>query len=510
MFLPFILILLFRNQWAELISHVINWWSGLPGVRRAASDHGRRPLGPLRPGRRAPPGRLPPAVPGSVPRAGRIRTTAPGRSSAASTPTCSTSASRHYLRVRRRDPPAALRARSHRVPGAHRVRPVAALVVARRPGQLAGGRPGCSPRPPPSAPSAWSAASGHRRCGGSRPRRPCSSTPPSTGTSSGSSSWWPPWSGSPRGDMAGVGWRPPSASASSSSRWRWSPWPWPPSVRGGGARARLRPGRGHLGRCRGRGRDRGGPGRGARSSLARWLTPFAVVCAVVFLPFLVVAPSNTWWFVRFNDLRLQKDSVWGLLGRWASVVGVSNAHVKSVSLVVVVVAMAYAAWARLVPATGTPGPRCGPGHRLGRHRLDGGQQDLEPAVRAVGLRRRRRCPPCRPGSASPSARSSFYDWWFEFSLRLPIAAARLPGSGRRAPSSSASSSSRPWPGGRRGSSGASWPTPVDVRLDRDGRTRPPRELRRRRRRRAPSRRTRRGQAPMVGTGRWPGSAPIPA
>ncbi len=29
MFLPFILILFFRNQWGELISHVINWWSGL-------------------------------------------------------------------------------------------------------------------------------------------------------------------------------------------------------------------------------------------------------------------------------------------------------------------------------------------------------------------------------------------------------------------------------------------------------------------------------------------------
>ena len=31
MFLPFILILLFRNQWSELIGHVINWWSGLLG-----------------------------------------------------------------------------------------------------------------------------------------------------------------------------------------------------------------------------------------------------------------------------------------------------------------------------------------------------------------------------------------------------------------------------------------------------------------------------------------------
>jgi Zn-dependent protease len=29
MFLPFILILLFRNQWSDLINHVINWWSGL-------------------------------------------------------------------------------------------------------------------------------------------------------------------------------------------------------------------------------------------------------------------------------------------------------------------------------------------------------------------------------------------------------------------------------------------------------------------------------------------------
>ncbi|MGO8872046.1 MAG: site-2 protease family protein [Acidimicrobiales bacterium] len=29
MFLPFILILLFRNQWSELIGHVVSWWSGL-------------------------------------------------------------------------------------------------------------------------------------------------------------------------------------------------------------------------------------------------------------------------------------------------------------------------------------------------------------------------------------------------------------------------------------------------------------------------------------------------
>ena len=31
MFLPLILILLFRNQWSELITHIISWWAGLLG-----------------------------------------------------------------------------------------------------------------------------------------------------------------------------------------------------------------------------------------------------------------------------------------------------------------------------------------------------------------------------------------------------------------------------------------------------------------------------------------------
>jgi Zn-dependent protease len=31
MFLPLILILLFRNQWSELIGHIINWWAGRLG-----------------------------------------------------------------------------------------------------------------------------------------------------------------------------------------------------------------------------------------------------------------------------------------------------------------------------------------------------------------------------------------------------------------------------------------------------------------------------------------------
>jgi Zn-dependent protease len=29
MFLPFVLILLFRNEWSQLLGHVINWWAGL-------------------------------------------------------------------------------------------------------------------------------------------------------------------------------------------------------------------------------------------------------------------------------------------------------------------------------------------------------------------------------------------------------------------------------------------------------------------------------------------------
>jgi hypothetical protein len=29
MFLPFVLFLVFHNQWAQLLDHVISWWSGL-------------------------------------------------------------------------------------------------------------------------------------------------------------------------------------------------------------------------------------------------------------------------------------------------------------------------------------------------------------------------------------------------------------------------------------------------------------------------------------------------
>ena len=43
MFLPFVLILLFRNEWQQLIGHVVNWWSSFLGVSDASAiPSGRR------------------------------------------------------------------------------------------------------------------------------------------------------------------------------------------------------------------------------------------------------------------------------------------------------------------------------------------------------------------------------------------------------------------------------------------------------------------------------------
>jgi hypothetical protein len=96
------------------------------------------------------------------------------------------------------------------------------------------------------------------------------------------------------------------------------------------------------------GPDRSGPEAGGdpedRSALGRWLVPFAVVGVVVWVPFLWLARSDTLWFFRFNNLRPQKDSLWGMLAqvfgrRWSSI------HlINTVSLLVVVAAVAYGAW----------------------------------------------------------------------------------------------------------------------------------------------------------------------
>jgi hypothetical protein len=159
------------------------------------------------------------------------------------------------------------------------------------------------------------------------------------------------------------------------------------------------------------------PSEGGRS-LGRWLAPFAVVCGVVFLPFLAVAPSNTWWFVRFNDVRLQKDSVWGLLGNWLSTSVVSNPRVNTASLVVVVAAMAFAAWSvwRL------PADHQARGVALATavvvivwmavNKIWNPQYVLWvfAAGAFAGL-------PAWFGVALGAF--SVYDWWFEFSLRLP-------------------------------------------------------------------------------------------
>jgi hypothetical protein len=96
----------------------------------------------------------------------------------------------------------------------------------------------------------------------------------------------------------------------------------------------------------GEGRDPGvdgdvnvpGPGR----NLVRWLVPFTVISVVVAVPFLVLAPSNTLWFVRFNSIRPQKDSIWEVKFLADSAVG--NHIINTASLLVVVAAMAYGAW----------------------------------------------------------------------------------------------------------------------------------------------------------------------
>jgi hypothetical protein len=92
---------------------------------------------------------------------------------------------------------------------------------------------------------------------------------------------------------------------------------------------------------------RAAPGdrRAAASAGWRWALPFAGILAVVFVPFLAVASSNTLWFVRYNSIRPEKDSLWGML---AKVLGpwIARSHfVNTASFVVVVVALLGASWA---------------------------------------------------------------------------------------------------------------------------------------------------------------------
>ncbi len=88
----------------------------------------------------------------------------------------------------------------------------------------------------------------------------------------------------------------------------------------------------------------GGGDDGPRRALVQWLVPFAVVSAVIMVPFLALAPSNTLWFFRFNSIRSQKDSVWELAARVLGSSVVSNPVINAASLLLVLAATAFGAW----------------------------------------------------------------------------------------------------------------------------------------------------------------------
>ena len=137
------------------------------------------------------------------------------------------------------------------------------------------------------------------------------------------------------------------------------------------------------------------------------------------VPFLVLAPANTLWFVRFNSLRSQKDSIWEIPMKILGTSVVSN-HVVNIGIA-------------------RRGDR-----RHGLRGLDGVAHTHPPTVRAmtlatamvmivwmavnkiwnpqyvlwvfaVGSPGRH----ARPASVSPSAPCPCYDFAFEFVLRRP-------------------------------------------------------------------------------------------
>ena len=98
----------------------------------------------------------------------------------------------------------------------------------------------------------------------------------------------------------------------------------------------------------------GRPGRpGQCPDLVRWLVAFVAVSAAVVGPFLALAPANTLWFFRFNSLRSQKDSLWGLGDQLFGTTAFSQHTINVVSLLVVVAATALGV--RAVWRTGLEG-----------------------------------------------------------------------------------------------------------------------------------------------------------
>ena len=97
-----------------------------------------------------------------------------------------------------------------------------------------------------------------------------------------------------------------------------------------------------------RGSPRPSRGDGDRTppprALAHWLIPFAVLVAVVMVPLVVVARSNTLWFIRFNSLRSQKDSLWELVAKVLGPSAATHQTINTLSLLAVTAATAYGAW----------------------------------------------------------------------------------------------------------------------------------------------------------------------
>jgi hypothetical protein len=153
-------------------------------------------------------------------------------------------------------------------------------------------------------------------------------------------------------------------------------------------------------------------------ALARWLIPFTVVIAVVMVPFLILAPSNTLWFVRFNSLRPQKDSLWELVGRVLGHSAVTHQDIDTLSLLAVMVAMAYGAWRVWRADPEHQGRAVALGSAMALIAWMAVNKVWNPQyilwVFAAGALASM---PARFGVALGAL--SVYDWWFEFGLRRP-------------------------------------------------------------------------------------------
>jgi hypothetical protein len=161
------------------------------------------------------------------------------------------------------------------------------------------------------------------------------------------------------------------------------------------------------------------PGAGdAAADLRRWLVPFAAVCGVVLVPLLLVAPTNTWWFVRFNDIRPPKDSLFGLLGLALPDSVTRSGVANPLSFLVVAAVLLLGAWLvwRLAPEHHGRGVALASAMAvvawMAVNKIWNPQYVLW--VFAAGALASL---PAAFGVALGAF--SVYDWWFEFHLRLP-------------------------------------------------------------------------------------------